>query len=83
MPKVQPVVTKRLKNTIRKKQAYDVLSILIIRENGYDTEYCEVLGKLQREKRKKQKQEEDADSCWVSACGCRGPCIQPVHTVIS
>ena len=36
MSKIQPVVT-RWKNTIRKERTYDLLSILLIRENGNGT----------------------------------------------
>ena len=48
---------------------YDVLSIL--RRNG--NEWYKILGKNDIFKDTRTK--EDIDSCWVTACGCRGAYI--------
>ena len=51
------------------RKTYDVLSIL--RGNG--NEWYKILGKNDISKDTRTK--EDTDSCWVTACGCRGAYI--------
>ena len=56
---------------------YHVLFILLIRENGNDEKYSEkgIIYKKKQNKKETNKNKKDADSCYVTACGCRGACI--------